>query len=337
MRRILPLLMLVPVVAGCLGGGDDGKDPGSGDEPWSPSPMNETWFLKAGYRLDPTPPGKATPDAVASTPIVNGFANEDLKAFASAPVLGQRNYTHARIIVYYRADGATVDPFPNRTNPQEARGFVFWLGSKGVYPSFASTFGPTILVPNQVYKAEAVIPLPAPSWTVPTQEPLQVLIATLALNAEAYDVRILVDSTATPSRVELVGSTSNLTLPPTLYPVGKEFTILGNSGLFTGATGPAGESRVRTPVPVRANDTYVEVRVVFRSNQGGKSDLDFTLYAPGGTIVAALSTTPYQSETVRLFLPNLARYGAGDYVADVNAYSGVNTRFALQVYYGQAR
>lgn len=337
MTRIALLLVALVLAPGCLGGGKDPGTPPDGGDAWQPQALNETFYLKSGYRLDPSPPTKSTPDAVSSTPIANGFANEDLRAFASSPLLGQRNYTHARLTVYYRADGPTVDPFPNRTNPQEARSFVFWLGSRAVYPSFASTFGPTVILPNQVYKAEVDIPLPKPSWIVPVQEPLQLLIATLAANAETYDVRFLVDSTSTPSRIELRGATSNLSLPRTLFPVGKEFTVMGNSGLFTGATGSTVDSRIRTPVPVRANDTYVEVRIVFRSNSGGKSDLDFTLYAPDGKTVAGLSTTPYQSETVRLFLPNLARYGPGDYVADVNAYSGVNTRFALQVYYGAPR
>lgn len=337
MTRNVWLLVALLSLPGCIGGSrePDGV-PGDGNA-WRPEPLNETLYLKAGYRLEPAPPAKASPDAVSSTPIASGFANEDLRAFASVPLAGPRNYTHARLTVYYRADGPMIDPFPNRTNPQEARAFVFWLGSRSVYPSFASAFGPTVILPNQVYKAEVDIPLPQPSWIVMGMEPIQLLIATLAANTESYDVRFLVDSTSTPSRIELRGATSNLTLPPTLYRLGKEFTLMGNSGLFTGAAPTAAESRIRTPVPVRGNDSYLEVRVVFRSNAGGKSDLDFTLYAPGGTKVAALSTTPYQNETVRLFAPHLSRFGPGDYVADINAYSGANTRFALQVYYERPR
>ncbi|HLE47860.1 MAG TPA: hypothetical protein VI818_06140, partial [Candidatus Thermoplasmatota archaeon] len=94
-------------------------------------------------------------------------------------------------------------------------------------------------------------------------------------------------------------------------------------------------SRIRTPVLVNAADAYLELRVLWKGNAGGKSDLDFTLFAPDGKRTL-LSSTPYQNETIRAFHPQLLALGAGTYTAEIVAYSGVNTRFELHVYFDTA-
>ncbi|MBI2076985.1 MAG: hypothetical protein HYT80_01250 [Euryarchaeota archaeon] len=326
---VLAFLVLVP---GCLEarGGDDG--PGTPRPDPAPEPINETWFLKAGYLLSTVAPTKATADRVAATPFANGFANEDIKAFAAPPVPTQRNVTAVRLHVFYEVVGPTADPFPVQGNPQDSRQIVLWLGTDHAYPMSVSTTGPTALLPGRVYEAKAEFTMPPGGWTVPHGERIQLLVATLAVNTQGYELRFLVDSTATPSRIELAGATSRLALPARLNMTAQTFQIAGNGGMFTGATPEQVPSKIRVPVAVSSNWTFLELRVVMRANGGGKSDLDFLVYAPDGTRTL-VSSTPYQNETVRAFSPNLAALGAGSYTAEIEAYSGVNTRFDLQTYF----
>ncbi|HLE48299.1 MAG TPA: hypothetical protein VI818_08385, partial [Candidatus Thermoplasmatota archaeon] len=140
------------------------------------------------------------------------------------------------------------------------------------------------------------------------------------------------DATPTPSRIEVTGQTSLLALPSRLNVTAQTFVIAGNGGMFTGATPDQVPSKIRVPVQVDPNWTYLELRVVMRANAGGKSDLDFLVYAADGRRTLA-SSTPFQNETVRAFAPTLAALGAGPYTAEIEAYSGVNTRFDLQSYF----
>jgi hypothetical protein len=329
------LLLLLVASSGCASSTPPEGRPVPGADP-DLQPIDLDLFLKAAYQLAPMAPTKSAPDRVAANPMVNGFANEDLRVFASEPLPGDVNVSRVKIIAYYEVVAPTADPFPVTSNPAQSRQIVFWVGSGGIYPASVSTVGDTVLVPGRIYRAEAEIPLPKPGWIVPRGEPIQLLVATLAFNDRGAELRFLVDSTDTPSRLEIEATTDTSPKPVTLHRTGRDIEILGNSGLFTGATADAVPSRVRTPVEVRTNDTYLEVRVIFRSNAGGKSDLDFSLLAPDGR-VAAVSSTPYQSETVRLFGPNLFLFGPGTYQADVVAYSGANTKYTLETRFDSPR
>ena len=322
-------------MAGCVAKRSDEPATRPDAEAAQPAAINETLYLKAAYRLAPFAPTQTNADRVTATPFANGFANEDIRAFSASPVAAQRNLTMARLVVYYEVVGPTLDPFPNSANPQESRQIVFWLGTNRTYPVSLSTPGPTALVPGRVYQAQGEFVLPPAGWIVPHGETIQLLIATLALNAAGYELRFLVDSVSTPSRLELSGQVSAISLPPTLHGRGESFTIPGNGGMFTGATADRVPSRIRTPVLVNAADAYLELRVLWKGNAGGKSDLDFTLFAPDGKRTL-LSSTPYQNETIRAFHPQLLALGAGTYTAEIVAYSGVNTRFELHVYFDTA-
>jgi hypothetical protein len=177
--------------------------------------------------------------------------------------------------------------------------------------------------------------LPDPGWIIPRNEPIMLLFANLVPSATSAtgstaNLHFLVDSDATPSRLELEGSTVDLSLPPILFESGRRFSLLGNTALFTGASPEQVPQRVATAISVPEAATYAEVRVVFQSTASGKSDLDFELYAPDGSLAGA-STTPYQNETVRLFGPHISRFGSGDYRAEITAYSGANTQFDIRL------
>lgn len=321
-------VLLGLVLSGCVsqpGPATQGPDPQTVQQP-----VATTLYLKPDYRLGAQAPTKPTPDRVAANPMVNGFANEDLRAFASPPLPQGLNITRVRLVAYYEVVAPSPDPFPNSSNPLQARQIVFWIGGNGTYPASVTTTGDTLLVPGRVYRAEAEIPLPRPGWIVLASEPIQLLVATLAVNDRGAELRFLVDSTQTPSRIEIEAMTDSSRPPASLRSDTSEHEIVANGGLFTGATADRVPSRARIPIDVRPNTTYLEVRVLFRSNAAGKSDLDFELFGPDGTI-AASSSTPFQSETVRLFAPHLSRAGAGTYVADIAAYSGAGTRFALDI------
>lgn len=329
MSRTAAIILVLAVSAGCLAGP---KTSGTG-VPSETGPDDSlqrlTFFLKGGYRLDPTPPVADSPTRVPFAPTSNAFLNEDLRDFQSAPLPSGLVVVAARVVAYYETEGPTLDAFLNASNPSQARALVFWLGSHQIYPQTATTMGEPVVLSGRTYRAEASFPRPPGGWIVPEGERLQLLLVPLLFSHPLYPARLLVDAPETPSRIELdVGPTGHA-VPSDVDQRRSAHLIPANSGLFTGATEGRLPSRVRVPVPVSADDLYLEVRVRFVSNAGGKSDLDFLLYAPDGRIGSA-STTPYQNETVRLFPPQLSLLGAGDYVADVEAYSGFNTRFELE-------
>lgn len=288
-----------------------------------------TYFLKGGYRLDPAPPAVGSPTRVPFAPTTNAFVNEDLRVFQSQPLTLGLEVVATRLVVYYEAEGPTPDPFLNASNPSQARALVFWLGSNEIFPQSVTTVGEPLVLSGRTYRAEAAFPGPPGGWVVPAGESVQLLLVPLIISHPVYAPRLLVDSADTPSRVELDARPSDGVVPRELSKHFSAHLIPANSGLFTGATQNRLPSRVRVPIPVSADDAYLEVRVRFLSNAGGKSDLDFVLYGPDGRI-ASTSTTPYQNETVRLFGPHLRMLGAGEFVADIEAYSGFNTRFELE-------
>lgn len=326
MRAASVSLVAFLLLAGCTNR-EAPEDPPSENGEWFPQePVPLTYYLKAGYGLSLEGPNSSAPQRVPSNPVANGFANEDLEAFTSTPIVGY-NVSHAKLIVYYEVDYPMVDPFRNPANPTEARHFVFWLGSNETYPMYVQSTGSPVLLPDHVYKAEARFTIPAGGWIVPRNESLQLLVATLAVNADSYDVNFLVDHRDTPSRIELNATSWPWPEPTKGQTERKEFAIPGNSGLFTGA-GDAVPSKVEHPIPIPPNASHFRIEVRWISTAAGKSDLDFVLYNAARDPIAS-STTPFQNETIRLFAPNLVQSGAGPFVAEVTAYSGANTRFAL--------
>lgn len=319
----------VLVLSGCAGSPPEEPDRRDGEGAQAEA-FELVLYLADGRRLVPDAPVKTSPDRVAANPTANAFANEDLDAFASTPVLRQLLVESARLVVYYASDAPVADPFLNQSDPQEGRRFVFWVGSRDVYPASATVVGEPFLVPDRVYQAELDFELPRGGWLVPAGEGIELLEATLLGSSEDNPVWFLTNSTGTPSRVELRGKLSSEPLPASLYAGARTVRILGNSGLFTGATAEAADSRFAMPIEVDPGDAYLEVQVRWLSTRGGKSDLDLEVFAPSGGVAGA-SATPFQNETVRLFAPNLAAEGPGTYQARVTAYSGVDTEFELRI------
>lgn len=313
------------------------------DGRFSEEPRSSTLFLKARYGLSPSAPAKDAPDSVTATQFQNAFVNEDLRSFATNESHPHLNITSATLTIFYSVDTPLVAPIV-REEDQEASRIVFWLGSRSVYVASASVIAAPVLLPGEIYEARVDFPLPEPGWIVPRNEPIMVLFANLVpglsppapASPASSNLHLLVDGNATPSRLELSGKTAELDLPATLAEQSASFEILGNTALFTGATPEQVPSRIATAFDVSDDASYLEVRVVVQSNAGGKSDLDFTLFGPSGAL-AATSSTPYQSESVRLFQPNMSHFGPGSYRAEVTAYSGANTRFDLRVLTNEPR
>lgn len=324
MRAALALALLV-LASGCLSE-SKGAPPGGSDDA-SGEPMTIDYRLKPGLLLSRLGPASQAPQKVYAAPTANAYATEDLEVFTSTPLdegLVVRSLTFE---VHYAVDRPTGDVFRNGTDPLDTRHFVFWVGSDGIYPVFETVWGPPILQPGTTYKGELTFRLPAGGWHVPAGEGLQLLVAPLVAQAGPQNVHYLVDHALADSR---------LTLNATRWApaeLGREeeteerITVAGNSGLFTGA-GPPEFSTVDRPVELRASDGYVLIDVRFESTRGGKSDLDLTLLDASGTVVSA-STTPYQSETIRLHRGELEALGGGTFTIHVDAYSGLDTAFRL--------
>lgn len=328
MRRLLTLALLGPLLAaGCAGDTQPDHEQPSGDP--DPIPGNLTFWLKPDASLSFANPASSEPQPVAVPPGQNAYVNEDLAIWSSAPLDSSFVATSARLTVFYDVAAPVADPFVTG-QPPDGRLFVFWLGVSGVLPGYAQTFDDALLVPGQTYEAEVELPLPEGGLVLTPGRSVDLLpIATASQQDD--DLRLLVDHDSTPSRVELSGYVPAQTIAE---PVPDELkndtvTIPGNGGLFTGAT-EGDDSQHREPVPLAANTTYLRIEVRFLETTGPKADLDLWLLDPEGSEVAS-STTPFQSETIELWPPNLADVEAGEYTALINAYSGQDTRFRLRI------
>ena len=341
--RVLPMLVLALVLSACMGRAPSDGTPPEGTGPLTGEEAALPLYLKARYGMSTIVPSKDTPDSITATPFQNAFVNEDLRSFATNESHTHLNITKARLVIYYNVDTPLVAPIVDQTDQQSNR-IVFWLGSRSVYVTSADIIAEPVLLPGEVYSAEVEFDLPKPGWIVPKNEPIMLLFANLVpganppapATAASSNLHFLVDATTTPSRVELSGTVVDIDEDTDYEEQSKQYRIVGNTGLFTGATPDQVQSRLSVPLEVPRGFSYLEVRVVFLSTAAGKSDLDFTFLAPDGSVAAA-STTPYQSETVRLFQPNLRHFGAGTYTVDVTAYSGADTSFELRVLTNEPR
>lgn len=330
MRRVrFVLLVGALLLAGCIGTGDGPDEGGAGPPEVVRTPANVTQWLKPGHGLSFEEPASGEPQPVPVPPVQNAYANEDLTIWTSEPWQGTFVATSARLVVYYDVSAPVADPFVTG-QPPDGRLFVFWLGADGVLPGYAQTYEQAVLVPGQTYQAEVDIPLPEGGLVLGTDRTVDLLpIATASQQDE--ELRLLVDHESTPSRIELTGFVMEPPLrPPTpVERVNKTVTIPRNGGLFTGATEGEG-SQHREPVEIVGNASYLRIEVRFLETTGPKADLDLWLQDAQGQEVAS-STTPFQSETVELWAPNMDHVAAGQYTALINAYSGQDTRFRLRV------
>jgi hypothetical protein len=325
--RIPVALGLLLVLAGCAGRGPTG-DPGPSDGVAGTSLALE-YHLKPGHVLSQVGPASSAPQKVYAAPTANAYVNEDVEVFTAPHLAGGFVARSIVFEVHYAVDRATGDAFRNGTNPFETRHFVFWLGSAGIYPMFETVWGPAVVQPGTVYAVRLTFHPPAGGWYVPAGEPLMLLVAPLIAEAGPSNLHYLVDHPRADSRILLEGESWTPLALGAETPTEETVTVTGNSGLFTGL-GPAQLSTVERPVPLGAGDGLVRIEVRWRSTQGGKSDLDLTLLDSERRAVAA-STTPYQSETIRLFAPQVAALGAGAYTLHVDAYSGLDTSFRLAI------
>lgn len=341
--RLLPIVLVTLLLSACMGRGPSDPSP---TQPAEEAPGQEValpLFLKARYGLSTVVPAKDTPDRITATQFQNAFVNEDLRSFSTNESHTHLNITKAKLVIYYNVDTPLIAPIIDQTDQRSNR-IVFWLGSRSIYVTSADVIADPILLPGEIYEAEVEFDLPEPGWIVSRNEPIMLLFANLVpganppapATAASSNLHFLVDANSTPSRVELSGTNVALEEEMDLREQAAEYRIVGNTGLFTGATPEQVQSQLSIPLDVPPGFSYLEVRVVFKSTAGGKSDLDFTFIAPDGTVAAA-STTPYQSETVRLFEPNLHHFGFGQYRADVTAYSGADTSFELRVVTNEPR
>jgi hypothetical protein len=323
------LAVVCMLLSGCAGTTDDGADGPPEVGGAIGLPVNATFWLKPEHGLSMEPPARDDPAAVAVPPGQNAYANEDLEAFRSAPVADAMHVTAARVTVHYEVTQPVGNPFVSGSAP-DGRLFIFWLGSEGVLPSYGQTFEQAVLVPGEVYQTTVELPMPKGGLYVGGGRSLDLLaIATASQQEDA--LRILVDSEATPSRIELEGTQVAAEAFP--FPaedlVNQTVTIPANAGLFTGAT--SGEaSEYRRTLAIENGTQYLRVEVRFQETTGPKADLDLWLYDEDGAEVAA-STTPFQSETVELWPVQFAGLAPGDYAILVNAYSGADTSFRLRV------
>ncbi|HEX9816868.1 MAG TPA: hypothetical protein VGB18_07800 [Candidatus Thermoplasmatota archaeon] len=341
--RLLPTVVFTLILSGCLGANPTEPTPSADPDDVPGQAVALPLFLKARYGMSTITPVKDTPDSITATQFQNAFVNEDLRSFSTNESHTHLNITSAKLVIYYNVDTPLFAPIVDQTDQQSNR-IVFWLGSRSIYVTSANVIADPILLPGEIYQAEVEFDLPEPGWFVPKNEPIMLLFANLVPGANppapaaaaSSNLHFLVDSNSTPSRVELAGTTVALDEQTDHREQAATYRIVGNTGFFTGATPGQVQSRIAIPVDVPPGFSYLEVRVVFKSTTGGKSDLDFSFIAPDGSVAAA-STTPYQSETVRLFEPSLLHFGAGQYQAEVTAYSGADTSFELRVLTNEPR
>lgn len=325
MRAAFALAVLI-AASGCLTA--DAPPRSTQDEAALPTTL--AYHLHAGHRLSTAAGASATPVMVPAAPTANAFVNEDVEVFASDPVPSGFLAVAIRLVVYYGVDHPTVDAFRNGSGT-DARHFVFWPGAASLYPTFATAVGNAVLAPGGTYRAALSVPVPPGGWFVTAGMPLQLLVAPLVAT-DGSNLHYLVDSVATDSRIEL----DVLPWTPVPYRGGawtnETITVPANGGLSTGAV-PDQYGTAERSLTLAGKESLLDVAARFATTTAGKSDLDLYLLDPAGRVIAS-STTPYESEEVRLQAEQVKALGPGTYTVRVDVYSGVGTRFDLDVLKG---
>jgi len=324
--RAAAVFGLVVLLAGCLG---PQVQPPPVDDVGGNAGATLVYHLKPQHQLSILPPASAAPQKVYAAPTANAYVNEDVEVFTSVTTASGFVARSIELDLFYAVERPTGDAFRNGMDVLEARHFVFWVGSDEVYPTFATVLGPPVLQPDVAYSSHLTFAAPPGGWHVAAGERIQLLVAPLVAEAGVPNLHYLVDHERADSRITLAVEAWDA--PQLGPPVTSEenITVPGNSGLFTGAV-PDEARSVERVLAIRPDDALVRVDVQWVSTQGGKSDLDMVLLDSAGAAVAS-STTPYQSETIRLFAPQLAALGTGTFTVRVDAYSGVDTSFRLVI------
>lgn len=312
-------LASVLALAGCLGGSEVPAPPPADVV----EPLPSTLYLNAAGSLTAHVPVSAEPEAYDVGSFYEAWtAGEDQPTWSMENPFAGAIASAATLTYYYTSEAAVPTTGPQDQGFPE---FVVYAGVEGAPMGWASVSGPDVVQADEVVEIVMPLSLPKGGLVIPAGTPPTVKIAPVQGQTDQNPVVLLLNSTQTPSRVDL-------TLEPFDAPAVSESVLLDTAGTLVGSAYALGGSEGTTmrSYPIELAPEALGLRVRMERVEGtGIADIDLAVVGPDGE-VAAQSVTPEPREGVDLWLPNIeASGGSGTWTVQVTNYGNARADFRV--------
>lgn len=327
---LFALLLTTSLGVGCLGSDegagsqDQDRNPGTGGQQTS----ERVLYLRQDLGLAKAPPEDQDPHQVPVGDFYRTWAaGEEQPTWTGPAASTDLLVTGANLTFYYTSDTAVATTGPQDQGFPE---FVVYVGQvtdgREVPMGWASVQGPDVVRQGEIVELQADLSLPAGGLVIPAaSQPLVKIAPVQAQQEEGSQMRILVNSTETPSRITLTGPPIELEAS-TPEPALDEQGLLAGSAYALGQTEGASSRTFEIQVPP---DALGLTATLDRLQGAGIADIDLEARGPGGE-VAAMSVTPEDDEALALYAPNLGAVGTGTWELRVTNYGNVAVQFHLE-------
>lgn len=268
-----------------------------------------TYWFTPEMGLAPAPPQSAeasrVPQPVGTDAFVTGVGDPVAWIGGEMPV--DRLVTAARVVFFVTSEGASVSMGPGTAGLPE---FFSWFGPEASPMGGGTPQGPDSFAPGQVAEIAYDVGLPEGGIVVEAGEPLyHGMVSTYPQSSDANRLVFLVGGTDAPSRIEL--SVETVFLPDA---VESALPVITGTVRGDGCTAPPQEGTQMLTFPVKVPDGAIGFRATLDRTGGAATneDMDLQILGPDGSGVAA-GHSPRGDELVRLYLPNIAAIGTGDW------------------------
>lgn len=298
------LLLVVLILAGCLAPIEA--------PPESPNGPREAWFGQDKTLEDTAPEGAGS--------VRSGSFFQAWQAGDDYPTWQTQAQTDDIII-----DNITVSLFARVTGPVVRTfrfpDFMAYAGSGDAWMAIGTIETDPVLAPGQTYEFDIAVTPPADGLFVPRGEPFGVKVVPVMHQNDAFDVEILVGGK----------EASKVNWTQTAAPVATGAFTHGSAAgevsgsAYMGAATPA-SANYRLEVNVNATPALL-LGWMNTTDHDGIPDLDFSVVAPDGTVLA-FSGTPTPQEMVRLGPANLQ--GNGTYTLVATSYGSARAAMTIE-------
>lgn len=307
----LPTLALALALVGCV------EAPTAEELPGLVPPLPDALFLTSLMTLDTTADNETM--AVRATPFFQSWqAGDDYPTWLADPPRGDFLVTSVNTTLYVRASGpvAPTGRFPDLLVYAGAGDAWMGYGSRG--GSAPNVPGSNPYVPGTTYKIEIEVALPEGGLWVSPEAPLGLKVVPVVVQQDGSHLEILVGG----------DEASAIQIASTRIDVSRSGETRGNAdGEVTGTmyAGPAAPDTTsqRIPLSIPPGASYLLAWMNTTESQG-VPDLDLSLAAPDGTILAS-SGTPTPREVLRV-----APLTAGDHELVVTTAGSPQARFRVE-------
>lgn len=314
------LAFLLPTFAGCLGASDGGEPPAASvPVEVDTAPTLRTLYLTGAPGLTPLAPAGTEPQAVKGGNFFTQWgAKRGYAEFVGAPAETALLVTgNVSLTVFARAEGpaAQAGIFPH---------FIAYFGVDGAYAADGSADASPVAKPGDALEFTVTLATPRDGFLIaPGATPQVLLVAVMTQDDRSGDITFLVNSTATPARVDFEAATVT---PPPLPGEGETRTEGGRLAGSAYARVVRGVSQQAHTLEVPARAALVEVRME-TGTAAGFADVDLAVVDDQGQEVAR-SVTPFGAEKVLLH-PHQLPGGATQWTVLVTNYGSAAATYTL--------